>query len=168
MGKTLFVVRHGKARIKQAGERDIDRPLEPAGMRQSSRIGQYLYNKSAAVDAILSSSAVRAVQTAEQIADQIKFDLNRIIFDAELYEASVRIWLSRISELNSHWKEVIIIGHNPVISYFVEYITNHHFEGMEAGSMVKIASTADNWTEMTKDNSSFEYYISPDDLPASE
>jgi len=164
MGKTLFIVRHGKARPKEGGEKDQDRPLEAEGLRTSSRLGVYLYNKSADISAIVSSNALRAKQTAEQIADQIDYDVAKIIFNEDIYEASVRIILERVNEFNNEWSEVILVGHNPILSYFVEYITGYHFDGMETGSLVKIACDVNEWKEISKENCSFEYYASPEDF----
>ena len=163
MGKTLFIVRHGKARPKEGGEKDQDRPLDPEGMRSSSRLGAYLYNKNADITTIICSNAVRAKQSAEQIADQVGHDISKIIIDEDLYEASVRILLDKVNKFDNEWNEVVIVGHNPVLSYFVEYITGHHFEGMEAGSLVKIACNLDDWMEVSQENCSFEYYASPKD-----
>lgn len=164
MGKTLFIVRHGKARAKETGERDLDRPLEPEGLRQSSRLGAYLYSKSANIYAIMTSNALRAQQTAEQIADQINFDTSKIMIDEELYEASVRIMLEKVNKLSNEFEEVIVVGHNPVVSYFVEYITGYHFDGMEPGSVVKISCNVNDWMELSLENSSFEYYTTPEDF----
>ncbi len=163
MGKTLFIVRHASARQKETGEKDIDRRLSSEGLQQSSRLGAYLYKKIINISAIISSSAIRAVQTAEQISDQINFDITSIITDPDLYEASVRIILNKIHEFKDDWQEVILVGHNPVLSYFVEYLTGHHFEGMESGSLVKISCKVDQWSEISNENSAFDYYVSPQD-----
>ena len=163
MGKTLFIVRHAMAKATEAGKKDIDRVLSSEGLQQSSRLGVFVAKKNANISAIISSNAIRAIQTSEQIADQIGFDISKIIADEDLYEASVRIWLNKIHKVNNDWNEVIIVGHNPVLSYFVEYLTGHHFDGMAAGSLVKISTTAKDWTQISQDNSSFEYYVSPDD-----
>lgn len=164
MGKTLFIVRHGKARSKEVGEKDQERLLEPEGMRQSSRLGAYLYNKNTDISAIVCSDAKRAEQTAEQIADQMGFDISKITIDEDLFEASVRIVLDKVNSFSNDWNEVVIVGHNPVLSYFVEYITGYHFDGMEAGSVVKIACNIDDWKEVSQENCSFEYYASPEDF----
>jgi phosphohistidine phosphatase len=164
MGKTLFIVRHGKARPKEGGEKDQDRPLEAEGLRASSRLGVYLHNKNSDISAIVCSHALRAKQTAEQIADQIDFNVSKIIIDRDLYEASVRIILAKVNDFNEDWGEVILVGHNPVLSYFVEYVTAYHFDGMEAGSLVKIACNVDDWKEISQENCSFEYYASPEDF----
>lgn len=163
MGKTLYIIRHAIAKSADSGEKDVDRVLSSEGLQQSSRLGAYIYKKNTEISAIICSSAVRAIQTAEQIADQISFDISKITIDEELYEASVRILGNTVNELSSDWEEVIIVGHNPVLSYYVEHLTGHHFDGMEAGSLVKISSSVDSWELVSNDNASFEYYISPKD-----
>jgi phosphohistidine phosphatase len=164
MGKTLFIVRHAMANAAEPEMRDIDRILSSEGLQQSSRMGVFLSKKNASISAIISSNAVRAIQTSEQIADQLGYDISKIISDEDLYEASVRILLNKIHEINNYWSEVVVVGHNPVLSYFVEYLTGHHFDGMAAGSLVKISSAVKDWTEIAQENSSFEYYVSPDDF----
>ena len=164
MVKTLFIARHGKARPKEGGQKDQDRPLDAEGLRTTSRLGVYLYEKNTDISAIICSNALRAQQSAEQIADQISFDISKIIIDEDLYEVSVRIILGKVNDFNNEWDEVLIVGHNPVLSYFVEYLTAYHFDGMEAGSLVKISCNTDNWMEVSKDNCSFEYYASPEDF----
>lgn len=166
MGKTLYIVRHATAKEPEAGEKDFDRVLAPEGLQQSSRLGAYLYKRNTDITTILSSNAMRAVQTAEQIADQINFDIAKISFDEDLYEASVRIVGNKVSELASDCNEAMLVGHNPVLSYFVEYLTGHHFDGMRTGSMVKISSVADDWENVSNENSSFEYYLGPEDIAA--
>ena len=164
MGRTLFIVRHAMANASEPEMRDIDRVLSSEGLQQASRLGVYLAKKNASISAIISSNAVRAIQTSEQIADQIGFDTSKIMNDEDLYEASVRILLNKVHEISNNWTEVVVVGHNPVLSYFVEYLTGHHFDGMAAGSLVKISSTVKDWTQIAQENSSFEYYVSPDDF----
>ena len=163
MGKTLFIVRHASAKQAEAGEKDIERVLTAEGLQQSTRLGTYMHKKYTDISAIVCSSALRAIQTSEQIADQINFDITKIIIDPELYEASVRIIFNKICEFKNDWSEVVLVGHNPVLSYFVEYITGHHFDGMESGSMVKISCGVNDWKLISNDNASFEYYVSPND-----
>lgn len=164
MSKTLFIVRHAHANQAGPGQADKERILSPEGLHQASRIGAYFHKNYADISCMVSSMARRAMQTSEQIADQINYDVSKILVNDELYEASVRILLDAVNHFNEDWKEVIVVAHNPVVSYFVEYVTGHHFDGMEAGSLVKIALPQDTWKELSADNASFEYYLSPQDL----
>lgn len=164
MGKTLFVVRHAMANPTDIGSIDVDRILSSDGLQQSSRLGAYIYKTNTDISSIECSNAKRAIQTAENIADQIGFDVTKINSDPELYEASVRIILNKVYAFLDEWEAVILVGHNPVVSYFVEYLTGHHFDGMEAGSLIKISCAVDDWKLIAKENSSFEYYVSPSDF----
>ncbi len=164
MGKTLFVVRHAMANPTDIGSTDVDRILSSDGLQQSSRLGAYIYKTNTDISSIECSYAKRAIQTAENIADQIGFDIAKINSDPELYETSVRIILNKVYTFLNEWEAVILVGHNPVLSYFVEYLTGHHFEGMEAGSLVKISCAVDDWKLIARENASFEYYVSPSDF----
>lgn len=164
MGKTLFIVRHAQAKPKEPDQRDLDRQLTSEGLHLSSRLGVYLSKSHVDISAIVCSNAERAKQTAEQIADQINFDVTKIEYDHDLYEASVRILLEKVCGFFTQWNEVIVIGHNPVLTYFVEYLTGHHFDGMEAGSLVKVACGVDEWSQVSNETATFEYYVSPRDL----
>ena len=166
MGKRLFIVRHGQARFAGSDEKDIDRPLSPEGMQQTSRLGSYMHKKGYEISAIITSNALRAVMTAENIADQINYDVMKIEADEDLYEASVRILLEKVNNFHDDWQQVVLVGHNPVLTYFVEYITGHHFDGMAAGSMVVISCDVDSWEELSKENATFEQYLSPEDYSA--
>ncbi len=167
MGKTLFVVRHAKAKQTEIGAKDIDRELLPEGLQQASRLGAYLYKKNGDIDAIICSSALRAVQTAELIADQLSYDISKTVIISDLYEASVRIIENILLDLNNEWNKVVLIGHNPVLTYFVEHLTGHHFDGLEPSGIVKISIGANEWKLVSKENASFEYYTSPDDFSTS-
>ena len=76
----------------------------------------------------------------------------------------MRSLVTKVCAFNTDWNEVIIVGHNPVLSYFVEYLTGHHFDGMEAGGLVKISCGVEDWALISKENAAFEYYVSPDDI----
>ena len=163
MGKTIFIVRHGEAKSTEPGGKDIDRELAAEGLQQSSRLGVYIYKKNTDIDGIITSNALRAKQTAELIADQLNFDISKIVEDEDIYEASVRILLDKVSALNTDWNEVILVGHNPVISYFVEYLTGHHFDGMVPGSMVKVSFDSEDWNLISQESATFQYHVTPAD-----
>jgi phosphohistidine phosphatase len=164
MEKILYLVRHGKAKSADFGEKDRQRPLDSEGLRQATRIGAFLYKNDPMPSAIITSSATRAMETAEQLASQLGYDLSKIKVIDDLYDASVRMILETVTQFNDAWNVVLIIGHNPAISYFVEYITGHHFEGMDTGSLVKISCPYESWQELSHGTATFELYLGPDEL----
>jgi 8-oxo-dGTP diphosphatase len=69
-GVCVHLVRHAKARDREAYlGRDSERPLSSAGRRQAKAIASgFGSTKSTQVDAVLSSPAVRCVETVEPLA----------------------------------------------------------------------------------------------------
>jgi phosphohistidine phosphatase len=150
MSKKLFLIRHAKAEESHGNQKDADRYLTPAGMHQANQQGQRLHEAEIMPDLILSSSAERARMTAEEIAQRIKYDLNRIQYEEDLYEASVRTLLRVINELDEKYQTVFILGHNPTISYLSEYLTQADIGTVDAAGMVELSFEVERWAEISE------------------
>ena len=64
-------------------------------------------------DIVLSSTALRAVETIELIKPSIKD--TKIIYKKELYTFDDQIMIEFISKINDDISSVLIVGHNPAI-----------------------------------------------------
>ena len=79
----------------------------------------------------------------------------------ELYEASVRTFLSEINTIEEDKKCVIFVGHNPTITYLADYLTSAPMSNMDPGSAIVITFQKIAWSEVTQDSGSFVCYRSP-------
>lgn len=66
--KLLFLIRHAKSSWDDPAQPDKDRPLNDRGRCDAPKIGERLAKRDLKPDLILSSPAVRALETAEIIA----------------------------------------------------------------------------------------------------
>ena len=57
----------------------------------------------------------------------------------KIYDASVRELLEILNEIEESAKSVLLIGHNPTMSFFAEYLTGRGFAGMEPCGLVTIS-----------------------------
>ena len=160
--KSLYIIRHARALEKQYDQKDIDRELDPIGLQNSSRMGRYFYKEDILPDAILASSASRALYSASLIAEQINFDTNRIETVEEIYDAPVRVLLQKVNEIPDENNSVFLVGHNPGVSYLAEYITDEHIGPLTTCGVVKVNSDVDSWAEIGSGNCKVEFYIYPD------
>ena len=71
--KTLFLIRHAKSSWDDPALSDKDRPLGDRGRRDAPRMGKRLAKRNVRPDLILSSSARRALTTAEIIAKKLDY-----------------------------------------------------------------------------------------------
>jgi len=150
MAKTLYLMRHAQSVEKQAGQSDLDRELTPVGEKETFRMGAYLHREKINPDVIYTSSAVRAHATAKLLSDVIRFDVERIIPDEELAQASVRTFLEFITQLDDAYTSVMCIGHNPVISYVAEYLTGAEIGTLPTAGLVAMKLRVDSWQKADK------------------
>jgi phosphohistidine phosphatase len=162
MSKSLFLLRHGRASEKVSGQKDIDRSLDAVGLQNSSRMGMKLKEDQIRFDIILSSPAERAMNTATLIAEQVGYDPSRIHVNEDIYEASVRSLLNTVNHFKNSWETVLLVGHNPSISYLTEYISNGEVGTIETCGLVEVSFDIDSWEEVGEHSGSLKNYVHPD------
>lgn len=160
--KQLYLLRHAQTLEKRPDENDKDRILTPVGFQNANRMGINLKNKKAQPDIIICSAATRTQLTAECIAEHVSYDSNRVHINGEVYDASIRTLLNAVNNLKEEWKTVVLIGHNPSISYLAEYITGEAVGNMSTCGLVSIQFNLDSWQEVSEGNGDFQFYEYPD------
>ena len=110
---TLFLVRHAKSSWDNAALPDKERPLNDRGRRDAPKMGERLAKRDVKPDLILSSPAVRALSTAEIIAEKLNYRRKDIVVTERLYAAEVDDLLDVIRQLGDELKCVMLFGHNP-------------------------------------------------------
>jgi len=144
--KKIYILRHAEA---VSGYDDFNRILSSNGYRQALTIGKKLAEENHKIDKIIASAAIRTLTTSEIVAEQIGFDKNQIEATQDLYNATVRIWLNKIHSINESIKNVLLVGHNPHISYLVELLSGEAFEGLGTAYLA-LLETDKKWQEIDK------------------
>lgn len=155
MVKKLYLLRHAQA--SSQSEKDFDRPLTPEGERVVRHLAKFLEDKEIEIDRILSSSAIRAMATANILAENLGVVVKPV---DELYEASARTFLVTINGIEEKYGKVLIVGHNPTITYLAEYLTNEAFQ-FETAGLVEMTLSETKWSEVGEKSAEFVAYSSP-------
>src|SRR4051794_29220568 len=121
MTKNLILLRHAKSDWSDPGQKDFDRDLNSRGRLDAPRMGKKLCEMDVKPDLIIASPALRARLTAEFVSEQLRYDVDKIDFREEIYEASLRSLLNVINGLDDTYNKVMIVGHNPTFTYIAEY-----------------------------------------------
>jgi phosphohistidine phosphatase len=75
---------------------------------------------------------------------------NEVLINDNLYEASARIWLQEVCNLNDQYQTVAMFGHNPGISYFAEYICKESLDEIPTCTIVGIKfENITSWSEVS-------------------
>ncbi len=138
-------MRHAKAAARESRQDDKSRELTQAGIKDSLVAGALLRERNAPCDLIVSSSAARTEQTAQLMAEAMKLEHIRIVPEDVLYEASVRQFLEYVNNIEDAYHHVLIVGHNPTISYLAEYLTKADIGEMATADVAIIKFDLRSW-----------------------
>jgi phosphohistidine phosphatase len=114
--KTLFLVRHAKSSRDDSSLPDQDRPLDERGKQDAPTMGRRLAKRDVKLDLLVSSPALRALTTAQLIAEEVGYKRKDIVVDDRLYASSPDGLLAIIRMLDKRLDRVMFFGHNPEFS----------------------------------------------------
>ncbi len=157
MNKLVYLIRHASAEDlgNSSMLKDIDRELISRGIMESARMGKYLAKVGVSFDKIVSSPANRALNTAKIIGEQVGIGSDDIEINENLYGGGPRGYLSTLNQLPESINSVAIVGHNPDISFFSEYLTRDDVGGSFEKATVLALSFECSWAEVSSKLGSF-------------
>ncbi|MCL7988902.1 histidine phosphatase family protein [Sphingobacterium sp. lm-10] len=128
--RRIYIIRHGKAEDPNFSKRDFDRNLVERGRQDAMRVAHEI-----AADIVIdqqtlaiSSSANRAIQTAELMCAIFDYPTDRIQKAMQIYEAHHLDILKVINSIPDDVHTVFLFGHNPGLSSLVTYLTDEYAE----------------------------------------
>jgi phosphohistidine phosphatase len=147
--KTLFLVRHAKSSWDDTTLSDRDRPLNGRGKRDAPKMGERLAKRDVNPDLILSSPAVRALETAEIIAKKLDYRRKDIVVDDRLYAVAADDLLDVIHKLDDKLKRVMLFGHNPELTELAHRLSNK-ITDLPTCAVAEFAFDAKSWSSIGK------------------
>jgi phosphohistidine phosphatase len=111
--KLLTLFRHAKSSWDDPELDDHDRPLAERGHRDARRMGKRLARRELSPDRLLTSTALRARQTAEYLADALGLAANAVRVERRIYLASPGELLAVLAKVDPAVDSLLLIGHNP-------------------------------------------------------
>ncbi|PWJ59331.1 phosphohistidine phosphatase [Dyadobacter jejuensis] len=164
MTKTLILVRHATAEDASLTRSDFDRRLVEKGKEESQTMAHWLMDLGYRPEVYMSSSAARALQTAELIAQVIGADSRAIIQDRDIYDAGSRGYLHALNETPEPATSLLLVGHNPDISFFADYLSPGHIGSMKKAGIVILEFEVATWAEISYSSGNFKIYMTPKQL----
>ncbi len=160
--KTLYIVRHAKSSWKDESLEDIDRPLNSRGKRDAPFMGKLIRKKGILPDVLMSSPALRAYTTAHLFAEQLKYPLDKIIFNHTIYDATVSDMLKVIqNKLKNKWDSAMIFGHNVCYTTFANLYADPYIDNVPTCGVVAIEFDVESWSKVNRKNGKLLFFEYP-------
>lgn len=117
----IFLLRHGIAVERDVFELENDsaRPLTAKGKRQLRHVSAAIKKLELNFDLILSSPFLRAKETAEIVAADLKLEKRLKFSDALTPEHDVKNFAQQLQKLKPSPKRILLVGHEPFLSRLI-------------------------------------------------
>ncbi len=146
--KTLVLVRHAKSSWADGAQDDHDRPLNERGLRDAPRMAKRLAARPPHPDAIVSSTARRARDTAAAFAAALGAGPAAFRLEAALYHAAPQEALALIAGFPDSWESAVCVGHNPGLTALAAGVFGAPVEHMPTGSVVRLWFDTRCWSQV--------------------
>lgn len=170
--KRLTLLRHAKSSWDDPVARDFDRPLNPRGIRAARRMGRYLRDENFDFDLIISSPAMRCVETLNHVGEAFG-GARDILWDRRIYLASAPTLCDVIHEASDQSDHLLLCGHNPgfedlILALIPDQQGNELRDAVEekfpTAALAEITFPFDQWREITNGSGTLTRFIRPRDL----
>jgi phosphohistidine phosphatase len=149
--KHLLLLRHAESDWNDTDINDHDRPLNKLGFKEALEMGRLLKSNRLVPDKIISSSAKRAVDTANCVSETCGYSKDNIEINSSLYATNKSDYLNVISNIATHYSRPLIVGHNPALENLVEALTNR-IETIPTCTLVKLEMNLMQWSSIENSN----------------
>lgn len=147
--KELYLVRHAKSSWDYESVDDYDRPLKGRGIRDAHVISQMLAQQVETPEALFSSPATRAVHTAMIFARNLRFPFSAIKLHESLYMCTEKQLLDFIKNIDDSYNRVMIFGHNPTITNFVNRCIDQRIDNVPTTGVACFHFNISSWKNAT-------------------
>jgi phosphohistidine phosphatase len=147
--KTLLIMRHAKTQ-PDAPHGDHARELTDRGHRDAPVIGRYIASLVGTPDAIVTSDARRALQTAELVATSCQFTAPLTVEPA-IYGADTAGLAQIVRQFPDSADCVLLVGHNPGMQELIDLLadTDVSMENFPTAGLAQLEHDSDRWQDVT-------------------
>jgi phosphohistidine phosphatase len=166
MTLSLYVLRHGKAELDAPHGGDHARPLKKRGRAAAKQVGLLLERLDEAPERVLSSTAVRALETIELAREAGRWRAE-VEASRELYGATPEKLFARLRALDGEPARLLVVGHEPGLSGLIGLLTGGTPPLFPTGALARIDFDASSWSRVEPGGGTLAWLVVPRILDAS-
>jgi len=150
--KRLTLMRHANAQWKDPQISDFDRPLNRRGLSEAEAMSRRLIELKLIPTIVLTSSARRALQTAEIVARELAVPPRKMRTDESLYLATAADILRVIETTGPRIPHLMIVGHNPGITEVANLLAPTSHVELATAALCSLSFDARTWADVQAAN----------------
>ena len=159
--KIINVLRHAKSSWDNPSLKDIERPLNKRGIKSCKVMAPEILATGCNFKNIFVSPAVRTQQTITKISKnlpktEIKWKTKKSFYymnDLNLFK-----WCRKLSD---DFNEIMIVGHNPTMTYFSDYLSKTSIHHLPTCAFVRLELNINNWQDLAANSANLTAFLKP-------
>ena len=112
-------------------------------------------------DLILSSSALRAQETADGLAAKVGFE-GSLLYLSELYYTPPETIMEMVMLQDDELRTIFIVGHNPQITGLANMLTEEHVSKIPTMGVVAMTFDTEHWQALEAQKGVIDFFIFPE------
>lgn len=158
-------MRHAKTEQQGRYTTDFKRKLKKRGHEDARLIGEKLKNEGFMPTLIISSPALRAIQTAKIMASVFSIQEAEIIEAQFLYDGyKLTEFINTIAGMAHNHESLMIVGHNPDIASLAMAFTAKEFYHYPTSAVAVLSFPCENWHETISAEGELLLFAYPEEL----
>lgn len=158
--KKLVIIRHAKSSWKSPYLDDHSRPLAERGLKDAPKMAKRLKKKDIVPDAMLSSDAERAKNTALITAQILDFPKAKIHFTPHLFHSDATTLLDEIKKTENKVETLFLFGHNPGLNDLISKLGGK-IDNLPTCGQFGLTFTVNSWHEINPGNAKLWFFDFP-------
>jgi phosphohistidine phosphatase len=159
--KTLILVRHAKSDWGNDTITDVLRPLNERGYSDAQILAKQLAQKIAPPQYWLTSPAIRAYSTAMIFANAFNYDVEKLVMNKKIYEASVKTLQSIVTEIPDENETAFLFGHNPGFTKFFNEFSDSDVDNIATCGIASLSNDVLSWKDFLNTEVINDFYYYP-------
>lgn len=158
--KKLVICRHAKSDWGDPFLSDRNRPLASRGLNDAPEMALRLQLRGVKPDLLVTSDAVRALETARITATHLAIPSEKIVVDKSLYHANPEALLNTIRGTTPDVDTLLIFGHNPGLNGLIDSFGDP-IENLPTCGQYGITFHVEDWAHISDANAAFWFFDFP-------
>lgn len=159
--KRIYLTRHAKSSWTDFKLSDHDRPLDERGLTDAPLMAKKLKSLVPVPDCLITSSAVRAMQTAELFASELNIEKSAIKIYKSLYHSEPNEMLEVLQAQDDSLSTIAMFVHNPGITYFAHLVGDLNIQDVSTCGILIMTTDIESWADLMFSHIHLEQYIYP-------
>ena len=157
----MYLVRHAKSSWEDVSLEDYERLLLNKGIKRAKKVVSHLIERGDTPDLIISSHAVRALETARIFAKNLKYPEKEIVIDENLYFSGAEAMENVVYGVSDKINRLMLVGHNPDMTNFANIFLSNKLDYIPTSGLVCITFKTDKWQDIMMAERDIPFVIIP-------